>query len=105
MKTPLTSTYFIVVALVCSLLGSRPAHSVTAVSVAKNTKVETVERCVHINPPGANDSRYAYVPFDVPPRAVRISVSYQYDRPNNANTMDIGLFDARGPSASPALAG
>ena len=55
-----------------------------------------VERRVHINPPGANDSRYAYVPFDVPPGAVRISVSYQYDRANNANAIDIGLFDARG---------
>jgi hypothetical protein len=69
---------------------------VTAVPLEKNTKVETVERRVHINPPGATDSRYVYVPFEVPPRAVRITVSYQYDRANNANTIDIGLFDAHG---------
>ena len=36
-----------------------------------------------------------YIPFDVPAHAVRISVSYQYDRANGANTIDIGLFDAR----------
>ncbi|MEJ7576768.1 MAG: CehA/McbA family metallohydrolase [Pyrinomonadaceae bacterium] len=50
---------------------------------------------VHLAPLGANDSRYVYVPFDVPPNAVRVSVSYQYERANGANTIDIGLFDAR----------
>ena len=99
MKTTLIPTYFIVVALVCCLLGIKPPHSVTAVSVVKNTKIVTLDRRVHINPPGSNDSRYAYIPFDVPPRAVRISVSYKYDRANNANTIDIGLFDARGTGA------
>jgi hypothetical protein len=96
MKNNFRPTHFIIFALVCCLLGINPAHSVTAVSVGKNTKVETVERLVHINPPGSNDSRYAYVPFEVPARAVRISVSYKYDQANNANTIDIGLFDARG---------
>lgn len=60
-----------------------------------NAQARTVERLVHINPPGANDSRYFYIPFEVPPRAARISVSYQYDRAGGANTIDIGLFDAR----------
>ena len=36
-----------------------------------------------------------YIPFDVPAHAVKISVTYQYDRANGANTIDIGLFDAR----------
>src|SRR6266496_634266 len=95
MKTKLTPTYLIVATLVWCVVGSRASHT-TAVPVAKNTNTAMVERRVHINPPGANDSRYAYVPFDVPPGAVRISVSYQYDRANNANAIDIGLFDARG---------
>jgi len=55
----------------------------------------TIERTIHLPPPGPNDSRYVYVPFDVPAHAVRISVSYQYDRADGANTIDIGLFDAR----------
>ncbi|MFN2513667.1 MAG: CehA/McbA family metallohydrolase [Pyrinomonadaceae bacterium] len=67
----------------------------TVVPGSRNMQAPAVERRVHINPPGANDSRYAYVPFDVPPRAVRISISYQYERANGANTIDIGLFDAR----------
>jgi predicted metal-dependent phosphoesterase TrpH len=63
--------------------------------VSKNVQAPAVERRVHINRPGANDSRYAYIPFDVPAHAVRISISYQYERANGANTIDIGLFDAR----------
>jgi hypothetical protein len=63
--------------------------------VSENVPGRTFERVVHLAPPGANDSRYAYVPFDVPSRAVRISISYQYERANGANTIDIGLFDAR----------
>jgi predicted metal-dependent phosphoesterase TrpH len=58
-------------------------------------QTQTVERLVHVAPPGPRDSRYAYVPFDVPSHAARIKISYQYERLNGANTIDIGLFDAR----------
>jgi hypothetical protein len=68
---------------------------VTSSPRARSYLSTTVERRVHISPPGPNDSRYAYVPFDVPPHAVRIKVSYQYDRARDTNTIDIGLFDAR----------
>jgi hypothetical protein len=56
---------------------------------------QTINRVVHLTPPGPNDSRYVYVPFDVPVHARRISISYQYDRADGANTIDIGLFDSR----------
>ncbi|MEP6637085.1 MAG: CehA/McbA family metallohydrolase [Acidobacteriota bacterium] len=56
---------------------------------------KTPERRIHIKPPGPNESRYVYVPFEVPAHAVQISISYQYDRANGTNTIDIGLFDAR----------
>ena len=62
---------------------------------ARSNPTPTVERRIHINPPDPNDSRYYYVPFDVPTHAVRIKVSYQYDRAQETNTIDIGLFDAR----------
>jgi len=58
-------------------------------------QTRTIERVVHLSPPNSGASRYAYVPFDVPARAVRISISYQYDRAHSANTIDIGLFDSR----------
>jgi len=62
---------------------------------ATSLQTKTIERLVHLDAPNASASRYAYVPFDVPLRAVRISISYQYDRAGGANTIDIGLFDAR----------
>lgn len=80
-------TYFVIATTLPQVASGAPA----------STKVQTpaFERVVHLAPPGPKDSRYAYVPFDVPAHAVRISVSYQYDRANGANTIDIGLFDAR----------
>lgn len=61
----------------------------------KNPPARTVERRVHLAPPGANGNRYAYVPFLVPQHAARVSVSYSYAREGGANTIDIGVFDAR----------
>ncbi len=61
----------------------------------QSSKPLTQTRIVHINPPGANDSRYTYVPFDVPARASRVHIAYDYDRANGVNTLDLGLFDAR----------
>jgi predicted metal-dependent phosphoesterase TrpH len=62
-------------------------HGVTSQSIAfaapgSKIQVATLERRIHLIPPGTNESRYVYVPFDVPPHTVR-------------NTIDIGLFDAR----------
>ncbi len=91
----LATTRFIALALTCYALGAIAPQAVSHQPDSKNMQARTVERRVHLNPPGANDSRYAYIPFDVPPHAVRISISYQYDRAGGANTIDIGLFDAR----------
>jgi hypothetical protein len=81
--------------LICCVLIITASLVVTAAPRARSIPSPTVERRIHITPPGANESRYIYVPFDVGPHAVRISISYQYDRANGANTIDIGLFDAR----------
>ncbi|MCP9495425.1 MAG: CehA/McbA family metallohydrolase [Pyrinomonadaceae bacterium MAG19_C2-C3] len=91
----LTMTRFITFALLCSVLGVTVPRVVIGVPRSMNTQTRTVERLVHLASPGANDSRYVYVPFDVPPNTARISISYQYERANGANTIDIGLFDAR----------
>jgi len=92
----LIATRFTLFALLCSVVGAAHAPQIVlGTPRARSIPAPAVERHVHIDPPGANDSRYAYVPFDVGPHAVRISISYQYDRANGANTIDIGLFDAR----------
>src|SRR6266536_4120450 len=88
-----TLSILITLVLVSFVSGATPRR-VTA-SPGSILQTQTVERRVHLTPVGANDSRYAYVPFDVPPHTVRISISYQYDRANGANTIDIGLFDSR----------
>lgn len=90
----LKATRFIILALMYCLFGTAPQVVIDG-QAAKNLQARTFERVVHLAPPGADDSRYVYVPFDVPPHAVRVSVNYQYDRANGTNTIDIGLFDAR----------
>src|SRR6266540_5477620 len=92
-----TLSILITLVLVSFVSGATPRR-VTA-SPGSILQTQRVERRVHLTPVGANDSRYAYVPFDVPPHTVRISISYQYDRANGANTIDIGLFDARSTSS------
>jgi len=91
----LNATRLIIFALIYCLFGATLPRVVIGAQAAMNPQARTFERVVHLAPPGANDSRYVYVPFDVPPHAVRIKVSYQYDRANGSNTIDIGLFDAR----------
>lgn len=84
----------IILALVFSVLVPT-GHIVVTANSGPTTKTQTITRVVHLAPPGPKDSRYFYIPFDVPRHAVRVSVSYQYDRANGTNTIDIGLFDAR----------
>ena len=89
-----THSTLITLALVLLVLEAAGLLGVTANS-GPAPQTQTTTRVVHIVPPGPNDSRYTYIPFDVPPQAVRIGISYQYDRANGTNTIDIGLFDAR----------
>lgn len=89
----LTATRLIIFALLCCALCATAPQVING--AAGSEKMGAVERVVHVNPPGANESRYFYIPFEVPAHATRISVTYQYDRANGANTIDIGLFDAR----------
>ena len=67
-------------------------HGLPRVSESPD-QIQTIQRVVHIDPPAPDDSRYVYVPFEVPKDAVRIAVDYEYDRTNN--TLDIGVFDVR----------
>lgn len=101
----LTTTRLITFALISFVHGVTAPYVATVVPRSKNMQAPAGERRVHINRPGARDSRYAYVPFDVPPRTVRISISYQYERANGANTIDIGLFDARSTGSEPGPQG
>src|SRR2546423_10864755 len=76
----------IALALVSVVFEATAQRLVTAIPQA-GLKTQTTTRVVHVVPPGPNDSRYTYVPFDVPPYAVRVAISYQYDRANGTNTI------------------
>ena len=100
----LTSKRLIVFTLIYFTFATSSQISIGAPDSPK-VQAPTFQKVVHVTAPGGNDSRYMYIPFDVPAHAVRISVSYQYDRANGANTIDIGLFDARstGSDTDPAV--
>jgi hypothetical protein len=88
-------TRLITFTLICCVIEATTLPIVNGVTIAKNAQIPTIERIVHLASLNAKDSRYVYVPFDVPPHATRISVTYKYERANGANTIDIGLFDSR----------
>lgn len=83
-------TRLVILVLLCCALAAGAAN-------AQSTKIgQTIERTVHVAPFGANGERYVYVPFEVPRGAARVSVTYDYAREGGANTLDLGVFDARG---------
>ena len=90
----LNSKRLIVLALIYFLFATAPQITAGTPELPKVQK-PAFDRVIHVTAPSGNESRYMYIPFDVPSHAVRITVSYQYDRANGANTIDIGLFDAR----------
>ncbi len=55
----LATTRFIALALTCYALGAIAPQAVSHQPDSKNMQARTVDRRVHLNPPGANDSRYA----------------------------------------------
>jgi hypothetical protein len=97
MRLMRTGTRPLFAALCCAL-----AFAAADAQTAKTAHTQTVERVIHVAPLTPNGERYVYVPFDVPRGAARVRVSYDYPRENGANTLDLGVFDARagGPGVS-----
>lgn len=61
---------------------------------------------IHYTPRDKAAGRYQYVPFDVPAGTSRLAFHYKYDKANDTNAVDIGLFEP-GPLdlGSPAFRG
>ncbi|MEP6924355.1 MAG: CehA/McbA family metallohydrolase [Pyrinomonadaceae bacterium] len=55
---------------------------------------QTFEKKINIPPLKESDNRYFYVPFKFPAGAKSLSVSYEYDKKNGANVLDLGVFDS-----------
>lgn len=57
-------------------------------------QAQTFEKSVSIPQPKAGANRYFYLPFDVPAKTKSLTLSYQYDRQDGANVLDLGVFDS-----------
>lgn len=95
----MTATRLLILVCLCCALVITAAHAQSS----KNMQTQTVERVVHVAPFGADGARYVYVPFEVPRGAARIHVSYEYAREGGANTLDLGVFDARSDGPGPSV--
>jgi hypothetical protein len=67
-------------------IGAGPAGSLPAVQ-ARQKIVRS------FTPAEQRSGRYQYIPFEVPPGTGTLRVSYQYDRANGDNVVDLGLFE------------
>jgi hypothetical protein len=92
------TTRLLIIALCCAL-----AAGTANAQMPETAHTQTIERVVHVAPFGTDGSRYVYVPFDVPRGAARVHVSYGYAREGGANTLDLGVFDARADAPGPAV--
>jgi len=77
----------VLVMLSCSSFGTEAGSDRAA--------TQTFVKTLHLTPPKPGESRYLYVPFQVPPNTSRISFSYEYEKTNGSNALDIGVFDSR----------
>lgn len=55
---------------------------------------QTFEKKVSIPRPNEKDKRYFYLAFEVPAKTKSLSLSYQYERKDGANVLDLGVFDS-----------
>lgn len=60
---------------------------------------------VVIFPPKPGETRYYYVPFDVPKTTQSLTVKYSYDKKGGANVLDMGLFDSLNSGARNGVTG
>ncbi|MGI8638491.1 MAG: hypothetical protein ACR2MG_00840, partial [Pyrinomonadaceae bacterium] len=58
-------------------------------------QAQAFEKTVFIPQPKEKDSRYFYLAFDVPAKTRSLTLSYEYDRKDGTNVLDLGVFDAR----------
>ena len=67
------------------------AAAQAGVEPGRSTAPRSITR--HFTPADGVSGRYQYLPFDVPAGTGTLRVSYQYDRANGNNVVDLGLFE------------
>src|SRR5215475_8965355 len=87
----------VLVMLSCSSFGTEAR--------SKCSGTQTLVKTLHLTPPKPGESRYLYLPFQVPPCTSRISFSYEYEKANGSNALDIGVFDSRATTLARDVSG
>jgi len=64
------------------------------VSLHGSLNAQVIEQKLFIDSPKDNSNRYAYLPFEVPAGTKSFTLTYEYDRKNGTNVLDLGLFDS-----------
>lgn len=54
---------------------------------------QNFEKTIKVHFPKEGESRYIYVPFEVPQNTESLSFSYEYDKKGGANRFDFGVFE------------
>src|SRR5262249_20277238 len=66
---------------------------------------QEIEKKVFIPALEKSSSRYFYIPFDVPKGVESLIVTYDYDKKNGANVLDLGIFDTGFDQSETSLRG
>ena len=90
---------------VACILAVLSCHVCDTKAGSKYAGVQAMAKTLHLSSPKAGESRYHYVPFQVPPGASQITINYTYDQANGLNVLDIGLFDSRAGDAEGDVTG
>lgn len=66
---------------------------------------QTIEQKAFVPPLKTGESRYFYIPFDVPANTKSLTISYSFDEKKGLNSLDLGVFDSRFDASENSLAG
>ena len=60
---------------------------------AFSANAQTFEKHIKLQMPENGESRYTYVPFEVPENMESLSFEFEYDKKNGANKLEFGIFE------------
>ncbi len=68
-------------------------------------QAQTFEKTVSIPRLNDGDKRYFYLAFEVPAKTKSLTLSYQYDKKDGTNVLDLGIFDSQFDETEQTLRG
>lgn len=69
------------------------------------TFAQVSEHRLLVGAPKEATNRYAYLPFEIPAGTKSFTLTYEYDRKNGANVLDLGVFDSNFDGSEQSIRG